>query len=65
MKNGRELAPRGRWGTAHLKERTIDAKASGWEEAACVLGMKRKPWSPVDQLAKCERGNKRKRKRLG
>ena len=45
MKNGRELAPRGRWGTAHLKERTIDAKASGWEEAACVLGMKRKPWS--------------------
>lgn len=45
MKNERALASCGRWGTARLKERTIDAKASGWEEAGCVLGMKRKPWS--------------------
>lgn len=42
MKNEKELAPCGRWGTALLKERTVDAKAS---EAGCVLGMKRKPWS--------------------
>lgn len=45
MKNAKELAPCGRWGTALLKERTVDTKASGWEEAGCVLGMKRKPWS--------------------
>lgn len=35
----------GMWDTAYLKKRTVDAKASGWEEAGCVLGMERKPWS--------------------
>lgn len=35
----------GKWHTAYLKEGTVDAKVSGWEETGYVVGIESKLWN--------------------